>query len=105
MKKILSAMVILLLIPVLTPAGEKADFKTAEKFAPENLRKLVGTRNVEPVWIEGTDSFIYKFRQQGKTGCSAFNMRYSRDISWAVFAFLPKGGRLKTSSVSPIFKK
>jgi len=47
--------------------GEKADFKTAEKFAPENLRKLVGTRNVNPVWVEGADIFIYEFRKNNIT--------------------------------------
>ncbi|MCK4888674.1 MAG: DPP IV N-terminal domain-containing protein, partial [Candidatus Aminicenantes bacterium] len=47
--------------------GEKADFKTAEKFAPENLRKLVGTRNVKPQWVPDSDNFIYEFKKNDIT--------------------------------------
>ncbi len=47
--------------------GEKADFKTAEKFAPENLKKLVGTRNVKPQWVPDSDNFIYEFKKNDIT--------------------------------------
>jgi len=67
MKKILLVIIPLILIFTVINAGEEADFKTAEKFAPENLRKMVGTRNVTPIWIDGTDNFFYKFRKNGKT--------------------------------------
>ncbi len=68
MKKILFVIIPCLFIITMITADEKADFRTAEKFAPENLRKMVGTRNVVPVWIDGTDSFIYKFKKNGDTG-------------------------------------
>ena len=67
MKKLLSVPILLLLICNLTPAGKKADFTAAEFFAPENLRKMVGTRNVTPIWIEGSENFFYKFSRKGKT--------------------------------------
>ena len=56
-------------------SGEKADFRTAENFAPENLRKLVGTRNVRPVWISGRDHFIYEYRSGNITNYYMVNVK------------------------------
>jgi len=67
MKKFTIIFLTVILSPILILSGEKADFETAEKFAPENLRKMVGTRNVVPLWIDGTDHFIYKFNKIGRT--------------------------------------
>ncbi len=55
--------------------GEKADFRTAEKFAPENLRKLVGTRSVNPAWVEESDIFIYEFKKNNITEYYYINAR------------------------------
>ena len=67
MKKNILIILISLFILSSSFYGEKADFKTAEKFAPENLRKLVGTRNVNPNWVEARDIFIYEFRKNNIT--------------------------------------
>ncbi len=67
MKKIIIVFISFLFICNALSAMEKADFKQAEKFAPENLRKMIGTRNVTPVWIDGTNSFYYEFSKSDRT--------------------------------------
>lgn len=41
---------------------EQADFETAEKFAPEKLRKMIGDHEVRPNWIHESNQFWYKYR-------------------------------------------
>ena len=48
-------------------AQQRADFRAAERFAPENLRSKVGSMSVRPNWIHETDYFWYSFSTpQGK---------------------------------------
>ena len=51
----------------ITGLSKKADFKTAEKFAPENLRKMVGSRSVQPHWIKNSEKFWYKYKTSNNT--------------------------------------
>ena len=57
---------ILVLIPIalffLKVSGQKADFKSAEKFRGDNLTSRYGDLSVNPTWIEESDIFWYSFK-------------------------------------------
>ena len=44
-----------------TLRAQKADFAAAERFAPENLREMVGDRRVTPHWLHDSDRFWYSY--------------------------------------------
>ena len=47
--------------------GQKADFRTAEKFKSSNLRKMMGSSSVRPNWLKESDKFWYSYKTgQGK---------------------------------------
>ncbi len=41
---------------------DKANFKAAEKFKPENLRKMSGSLSVSPNWIKDKEEFWYSYQ-------------------------------------------
>ncbi|MFC2187398.1 DPP IV N-terminal domain-containing protein [Fulvivirgaceae bacterium LMO-SS25] len=43
-------------------AQDKANFKAAEKFKPENLRKMSGSLSVYPNWIKDKEEFWYSYQ-------------------------------------------
>lgn len=52
---------IIFMLSTLYIQAEKADFEAAERFAPEKMRKLVGSRQVIPNWINKSDVFWYQY--------------------------------------------
>jgi dipeptidyl aminopeptidase/acylaminoacyl peptidase len=60
MKKILFFAVSLTLC--LNLAGQKADFKAAEKFRGDNIASRIGDLSVNPTWIEESDLFWYSYK-------------------------------------------
>jgi hypothetical protein len=60
MKKILFFAVTLSLC--LSLAGQKADFKAAEKFRGDNIASRIGDLSVNPTWIEESDLFWYSYK-------------------------------------------
>jgi Tol biopolymer transport system component len=47
--------------------AQKADFETAERFVPEKLRELVGSRMVTPNWLHDSDKFWYSYKTSDGT--------------------------------------
>ncbi len=62
MKKILALFTLTFILLNVSGFADKADFETAEKFAPENLRKMIGSRSVRPHWIKNSKNFWYKYK-------------------------------------------
>ena len=60
MKRLLTICVLLIVAASLS--AQKADFRAAEKFSPENLRPTVGDLSVSPQWIHDFDIFWYSFK-------------------------------------------
>lgn len=47
--------------------AQKADFEAAERFTGDRMEKLIGDTQVNPQWIEDTDTFWYSFdNEDGK---------------------------------------
>jgi len=42
--------------------GQKADFRSAEKFSSDNLSKMVGSTSVRPVYLKDSDTFWYSYK-------------------------------------------
>jgi len=42
--------------------GQKADFRSAEKFSSENPSKMVGSTSVRPVYLKDSDTFWYSYK-------------------------------------------
>ena len=42
--------------------GQKADFRSAEKFSSTNLNKMIGSSSVRPVWLKESDKFWYSYK-------------------------------------------
>ena len=66
MKKIL--FLFLLYFATTVVFGQKADFRAAAKFNSSNLKKMVGSTSVNPVWLKDSDKFWYSY----KTGDGRF---------------------------------
>jgi len=42
--------------------SQKADFKAAEKFGSQNLRKKVGSTSIRSVWLKESEKFWYTYK-------------------------------------------
>jgi dipeptidyl-peptidase 4 len=60
MKRLMTLCAILLMAASLS--AQKANFRAAEKFSPENLRPTVGDLSVSAQWIHDFDIFWYSFK-------------------------------------------
>ena len=60
MKKLV--FILILLGDFILLSGQKADFKSAEKFRGDNLTSRYGDLSVRPNWIEESDIFWYSFK-------------------------------------------
>ena len=59
---------LLIFLGLTQPAdSQKADFETAERFAPEKLREMVGDRTVNPNWLHDSDTFWYTYKTSDGT--------------------------------------
>ncbi|MCP4728326.1 MAG: prolyl oligopeptidase family serine peptidase [bacterium] len=67
MAKKLVLICIILMIMTGQAFSQKANFEAAERFAPENLQKMVGDRNLQPNWIEDSDRFWYSYKTSDGT--------------------------------------
>jgi len=49
------------LLPIISFAQQKANFKAAEKFSQKNLNKMLKTTRVDPEWYEESEKFWYTY--------------------------------------------
>ncbi len=42
--------------------GQKADFRAAEKFSSENIKKMLGSTSVRANWLKDSDKFWYSYK-------------------------------------------
>ncbi len=62
MKKHLILFASLVLLASITCYGQKANFKLADKFTKDNVRKYTGSSQVMPNWIENSHLFWYSYK-------------------------------------------
>ena len=60
--------------------AQEANFSAAERFAPENLVKMVGDRSVEPHWLYDSDIFWYRYKTSKGTNFYLVNPKTKQKI-------------------------
>ncbi|SMO32686.1 S9 family peptidase [Gracilimonas mengyeensis] len=59
-----SLLILLGIIITTNTYAQKANFEAAERFKGERMEKLIGDTEVDPNWIEDTDTFWYSFKNE-----------------------------------------